>query len=104
VDTTVRKRSVTIAGHQTSVSLEEAFWDALKRAAAARGVSLNALVEAVDGEREGNLSSAIRVFVLGEAMAGRLDGRAADAANLDGEGRLGPSWDGSPGESSDPSA
>ena len=62
----LRKRSVLIAGHSTSVSLEEPFWDALKDIAASRGLSLNALVESVDGDRSGNLSSALRVFVLAE--------------------------------------
>lgn len=62
----IAKRSVLIAGHPTSVSLEAPFWDALKEIAAARGCSLNALVESVDGSREGNLSSALRVFVLAE--------------------------------------
>jgi predicted DNA-binding ribbon-helix-helix protein len=69
---TLRKRSITVAGHQTSVSLEEAFWSALRRAAASRGLSVNALVEEIDRGRGGNLSSAIRVFLLGEALAGRL--------------------------------
>jgi predicted DNA-binding ribbon-helix-helix protein len=60
----IKKRSVVIAGHKTSVSLETAFWGALKRIAAARGSTVNELVEAIDGQRAGNLSSAIRVFVL----------------------------------------
>lgn len=63
--TDLRKRSVQISGHSTSVTLEEPFWDALKEIAAARGLSLNALVEEIDQTRQGNLSSAIRVFVLG---------------------------------------
>ncbi len=59
------KRSVAIAGHRTSVSLEAAFWDALKRIAAADGCSLAALVARVDAARSGsNLSSALRVFAL----------------------------------------
>lgn len=62
----MKKRSVLIAGHPTSVSLEEEFWDALKTEAAARGVSVNALIEEIDAGRAGNLSSAIRVFVLTE--------------------------------------
>jgi len=61
---TLRKRSVLIAGHSTSVSLEEPFWQALREIAAARGCSLNALVESVDGSRAGNLSSTLRVFAL----------------------------------------
>ena len=60
----MKKRSILIAGHATSVSLEAAFWDALRGIAAARGCSVNAVVEAVDRERTGNLSSALRVFVL----------------------------------------
>ncbi len=62
----MKKRSVLIAGHPTSVSLEEEFWEALKAEAAGRGVSVNALIEEIDAGRTGNLSSAIRVFVLGE--------------------------------------
>ena len=62
----MKKRSVLIAGHPTSVSLEEEFWDALKEVAAARRVSVNALIEEIDAGRVGNLSSAIRVFVLRE--------------------------------------
>lgn len=61
---TIKKRSVEIAGHRTSLSLEEAFWRALKRLAAKDGVSLNKLIEGIDRERSGNLSSAVRVFVL----------------------------------------
>lgn len=60
----LRKRSVTIAGHGTSVSLENAFWDALKDMAEERGISLNAMITEIDKERTGNLSSAIRVFIL----------------------------------------
>ena len=68
MDTTIRKRSVTIAGHSTSVSLEAAFWDALKDIAAGRNLSINALIEQIDEGRTGNLSSAIRVYVLAEAL------------------------------------
>jgi predicted DNA-binding ribbon-helix-helix protein len=61
----VIKRSIVIAGHKTSVSLEDAFWQALKEIAAARRVSLTELIAAIDGSRrDGNLSSAIRLFVL----------------------------------------
>jgi predicted DNA-binding ribbon-helix-helix protein len=60
----IAKRSVLLAGHRTSVSLEQAFWDALKRLAAADACSVNALVEQVDRGRQGNLSSALRVYVL----------------------------------------
>ena len=61
----VSKHSIVIAGHKTSVSLEDAFWQALKEIAAARDVSLTELIAAIDGgRRDGNLSSAIRLFVL----------------------------------------
>jgi predicted DNA-binding ribbon-helix-helix protein len=60
-----RKRSLTIAGHRTSVSLEEPFWEALKDIAAIEGLTVAALIAAVDGRREGvNLSSALRLHVL----------------------------------------
>jgi predicted DNA-binding ribbon-helix-helix protein len=59
------KRSVVIAGHKTSVSLEDAFWKAFKEAAALRNVRLSDLVASVDLDRKhANLSSAIRLFVL----------------------------------------
>lgn len=58
------KRSVVVAGHRTSVSLEDAFWTALANIAAADGVSMNKLISQIDEGRRGNLSSAIRVFVL----------------------------------------
>lgn len=61
---TLRKRSVVVAGHATSVSLEAAFWDILKEIAAERQVSVNRLIADVDDGRTGNLSSALRVFVL----------------------------------------
>ena len=60
----LRKRSVLVAGHRTSVSLEDAFWEVLKELADRRGVSLNQLVAEVDEGRSGNLSSALRVYAL----------------------------------------
>ncbi|HXX03637.1 MAG TPA: ribbon-helix-helix domain-containing protein [Xanthobacteraceae bacterium] len=61
----VVKRSIVIAGHKTSVSLEEAFWSGLKHIAVNRRMSLSDLVGSIDAERQhGNLSSAIRLFVL----------------------------------------
>lgn len=61
----VVKRSIVIAGHKTSVSLEDAFWKGLKEIAGARGVTLSDLVASIDSDRRhGNLSSAIRLFVL----------------------------------------
>ena len=69
----LRKRSVLVSGHPTSVSLEHEFWDALRRIAADRGVSLNRLVSEVDMERAGSLSSALRVFVLAEVQRAATD-------------------------------
>jgi predicted DNA-binding ribbon-helix-helix protein len=61
----VVKRSIVIAGHKTSVSLEDAFWKGLKEIASGRDMTLSELVAAIDSERQhGNLSSAIRLFVL----------------------------------------
>ncbi len=63
--TTVIKRSIVIAGHKTSVSLEDAFWKGLKEIATARDMTLSDLVATIDTDRRhGNLSSAIRLFVL----------------------------------------
>jgi predicted DNA-binding ribbon-helix-helix protein len=68
------KRSVTIAGHRTSVSLEPEFWDALKMIATENGMSLSRLIAEIDRTRTGadrrtGLSSAIRVFVLNRLRA-----------------------------------
>jgi predicted DNA-binding ribbon-helix-helix protein len=61
----VPKRSVMIAGHRTSVSLEKAFWDCLKEIAADRGTTVAELIAEIDQKRsQSNLSSAIRLFVL----------------------------------------
>ncbi len=60
----LRKRSVVISGHRTSVSLENAFWRELRAIAEARGVGMNRLIAEIDRAREANLSSAIRVYVL----------------------------------------
>jgi len=62
----VLKRSIVIEGHKTSVSIEEEFWNCLKKIAGERGMSLTAMIGAIDGDRKHvNLSSAIRLFVLG---------------------------------------
>lgn len=66
--TTIRKRSVVIAGHRTSVSLEDIFWEQLQLIAKRQRISVNALVESIDRERAANLSSAIRVFVLEQQL------------------------------------
>ncbi|MGE0844882.1 MAG: ribbon-helix-helix domain-containing protein [Flavobacteriaceae bacterium] len=63
----VVKRSVTIAGHPTSISLEQPFWEALQQAATRSGRPLSELVAAIDKARgEANLSSAIRLYVLAD--------------------------------------
>ena len=61
----VVKRSIVIAGHKTSVSLEDAFWKGLKEIAMGRHLTLSEMVSAIDsGRAHGNLSSALRLFVL----------------------------------------
>ncbi len=60
----IKKRSVILDGHRTSVSLENAFWTDLKGFAANRGITVNQPVTEIDRDRTGNLSSPIRVYVL----------------------------------------
>ena len=79
-----KKRSVVIAGHKTSVSLEPEFWDALKEIAAARAVSVNQIVRDIDSDHEGNLSSAIRLYVLRHYRS-----LAGERAGVRGEGGTG---------------
>jgi predicted DNA-binding ribbon-helix-helix protein len=74
----LRKRSVTIAGHATSFSLEEEFWQDLQTIARRRNLSLNALVSSIDAARAGNLSSALRVLVLECYRSGELLPVASD--------------------------
>jgi len=65
MESSVVKRSIVVAGHKTSVSLEDEFWKAVKEIASERDLTLSELVGKVESEREyGNLSSAIRLFVL----------------------------------------
>jgi predicted DNA-binding ribbon-helix-helix protein len=71
--TKLRKRSVVIAGHSTSVSVEGVFWDELQAIAARLNLSINALIGEIDACHTGNLSSAIRVHVLAD-MKARSDG------------------------------
>ena len=71
-----RKRSILIAGHQTSISLEPTFWALLEQEARRLGLSLNALVaridaERLDAERPPNLTSALRQFLLARALEDR---------------------------------
>ncbi|MDQ8758282.1 ribbon-helix-helix domain-containing protein [Sphingosinicella sp. LHD-64] len=68
------KRSIMIAGHATSISLEPVFWEALREAAATEGLPLNALVARIDAERVGaprpaNLASAIRIWLFARARS-----------------------------------
>ena len=69
----LRKRSVTISGHRTSISLEDEFWAELVYVAKQNRTSLNAIIATIDGDRKSNLSSAIRLFILAnlKAAAGR---------------------------------
>jgi predicted DNA-binding ribbon-helix-helix protein len=82
----VIKRSIVIAGHKTSVSLEDAFWRGLKEIAVSRRMTLSDLVGAIDTERQhGNLSSAIRLFVLDYYQArsnGDAETRTAPAGEI----------------------
>ena len=74
----VIKRSIVIAGHKTSVSLEDAFWKGLKDIADDRNVTLSDLVSSIDTDRQhGNLSSAIRLFVLDHYRNQTMPGREA---------------------------
>ncbi|MGH6671166.1 MAG: ribbon-helix-helix domain-containing protein [Xanthobacteraceae bacterium] len=77
------KRSIVIAGHKTSVSLEDAFWRALKEIAAARHMTLSELAATIDSDRvHGNLSSAMRLFVL-DYFQTRTSGKTPDAREDD---------------------
>ena len=81
----VRKRSVVLAGHRTSLSLEDAFWRAAREEAAARGLSVNALVEAVDRARtadpaegvSGGLSTVANAVTILASILARLPGAEA---------------------------
>lgn len=65
----IKKRSVYIAGHHTSVTIETIFWNLLLAEAEETGLSVNRLITEIDATRTGNLSSAIRVHVLKGALA-----------------------------------
>jgi predicted DNA-binding ribbon-helix-helix protein len=72
------KRSVTIAGHETSIALEPVFWDALDSAARARELPLNALIAAIDHARIGaadppNLASAIRIWLMSDTIRDKVE-------------------------------
>ena len=69
--TMLRKRSVLISGHQTSISIEDAFWMELKSICKHENKSLNQIATEVDERRSGNLSSALRVYILGYKVKNR---------------------------------
>jgi predicted DNA-binding ribbon-helix-helix protein len=72
------KRSVTVAGHRTSLSLEPEFWDALKRIAQREARTVSGLIGEIDASRgQRNLSSAVRVFVLEHALTTQNRSRVA---------------------------
>jgi predicted DNA-binding ribbon-helix-helix protein len=86
VKSLVSKRSIFIAGHKTSVSLEDKYWDSLKEIAAERGMTVGELVRTIDANRNhANLSSAIRLFVLGVYRDQRRLKRAAAAGSSKGQ-------------------
>jgi predicted DNA-binding ribbon-helix-helix protein len=58
------KRSVSLHGHKTSISLEKAFWEVLEESAKAKRISLSQLIKNVDEDRQGSLSSALRLYAL----------------------------------------
>jgi predicted DNA-binding ribbon-helix-helix protein len=77
----VVKRSVILAGHKTSISLEEPFWKGLKDIAGRRKQTLSVVISSIDAERTfGNLSSAVRLFVLNHYQEER-GGRTQQAAH-----------------------
>jgi predicted DNA-binding ribbon-helix-helix protein len=70
MNSSVKKRSIIIGGHKTSISLEDNFWTSLKHIARARRTTVSDVIASLDAAREnGNLSSAIRVFVLAHYRA-----------------------------------
>ena len=84
MESPVVKRSIVIGGHKTSVSLEDAFWKGLKEIASTRDATLSEMVSAIDtGRAHGNLSSAIRLFVLDHYRT--MIATAAGTQNPDGE-------------------
>ena len=78
----MRKRSVSIRGHRTSLSLEDAFWDELSDIARSRGISVAALITEIDRTRTGGLSSAVRLFIL-EDLKQKATACRTEAAKLD---------------------
>ena len=78
----VVKRSIVVAGHKTSVSLEEEFWSSMKEISSARDITLSDLVSEIDkSRRQGNLSSAIRLYVLDHFRNQARNAASHDAAS-----------------------
>jgi predicted DNA-binding ribbon-helix-helix protein len=69
----MKKRSVNIAGHASSITLEDEFWDTLKTLATAQQKSVNQLITEIDATKSGNLSSALRVYVLRSLRQNPID-------------------------------
>src|SRR5262245_55891943 len=79
----VLKRSINIAGHKTSVSVEDEFWDSLKQIAGERGMSVAAMIGAIDGNREqDNLSSALRLLCLASIAISSPAGAAIERGDV----------------------
>jgi predicted DNA-binding ribbon-helix-helix protein len=75
VKSQIIKRSIKVSGHRTSITLEDEFWSGLKQIAQAQGASLTQTVTEIDTTRQqGNLSSAIRLFVLGHIRDQKNEG------------------------------
>lgn len=80
----VVKRSIVIAGHKTSVSLEDAFWNGLKEIAHGDHITMSRMVDTIDKHREhGNLSSAIRLFVLDRVRTPAASGDRASVSQTE---------------------
>jgi predicted DNA-binding ribbon-helix-helix protein len=89
----VIKRSIVIAGHKTSVSLEDAFWNALKEIARERRMTLSQLITEIDAQRQlGNLSSALRLFVLDFYRTQLSHPKGGDAGNHEMIGDTAPAF------------
>ena len=64
----LRKRSITISGHRTSITIEDVFWETLKGIAKSKRMPMTDLIEEIDANRDGNLSSALRTFAMEETL------------------------------------
>jgi predicted DNA-binding ribbon-helix-helix protein len=84
METTIRKRSIALNGHKTSVSLEDEFWDRLQSIARERRLPIAKLIEEIDaGRRSPNLSSSLRIYILRYYVA-MLASSSNDLVALDG--------------------